>query len=102
MEILRKSEDDFTEEDYEHMKKVRSYIKRHSKQVLEATTTLQDLTAHSGPVNGPTYAEMDMLSSRCDMSNCAGMQRPHKTDEELEHTKWTYSLKNWGHDPMKA
>eukprot|EP01117_Protostelium_nocturnum_P011102 TRINITY_DN4030_c0_g1_i1.p1 TRINITY_DN4030_c0_g1~~TRINITY_DN4030_c0_g1_i1.p1 ORF type:complete len:350 (+),score=174.45 TRINITY_DN4030_c0_g1_i1:110-1159(+) len=26
-------------------------------------------------------------------------QRPDKDD--LAHTKWTYSLKNWGHDPMK-
>ncbi len=26
-------------------------------------------------------------------------QRPEK--EDLEHTRWTYSLKNWGCDPMK-
>ncbi len=26
-------------------------------------------------------------------------QRPHGKD--LEHTRWTESLKNWGHDPLK-
>jgi DNA topoisomerase VI subunit B len=25
-------------------------------------------------------------------------QRP---DSEIEHTRWRYSLKNWGHDPLK-
>jgi Protein of unknown function (DUF3140) len=28
-------------------------------------------------------------------------QRPDKSDDELEHAKWTSSLKNWGHDPLK-
>ena len=28
-------------------------------------------------------------------------QRPHKDDDELAHAKWTSSLKNWGHDPLK-
>ncbi len=28
-------------------------------------------------------------------------QRPDKPDDELEHAKWTASLKNWGHDPLK-
>jgi len=59
VEILQKSEDDYTEEDYEHMQYVRSYITRHIKQ------------------------------------------RPDKSEEELGHMKWTYSLKNWGHDPLK-
>ena len=27
-------------------------------------------------------------------------QRPDKSDDELEHAKWTASLKNWGHDPL--
>ena len=26
-------------------------------------------------------------------------QRP---DDDIEHTRWRYSLKNWGHDPLKA
>ena len=26
-------------------------------------------------------------------------QRPHKAD--VEHTRWAYSLKNWGHDPER-
>ena len=26
-------------------------------------------------------------------------QRP---DGDIEHTRWRYSLKNWGHDPLKA
>ena len=28
-------------------------------------------------------------------------QRPDKPDDELEHAKWTASLKNWGHDPLQ-
>jgi hypothetical protein len=28
-------------------------------------------------------------------------QRPDKSDDELEHARWTASLKNWGHDPLK-
>ena len=27
-------------------------------------------------------------------------QRPDKSGDELAHSKWTASLKNWGHDPM--
>ncbi len=27
-------------------------------------------------------------------------QRPDKPDDELEHARWTASLKNWGHDPL--
>jgi hypothetical protein len=28
-------------------------------------------------------------------------QRPKKGGAELRETDWTYSLKNWGHDPLK-
>ncbi|MES2464256.1 MAG: DUF3140 domain-containing protein [Armatimonadota bacterium] len=28
-------------------------------------------------------------------------QKPDKAAEELADTNWTYSLKNWGHDPLK-
>lgn len=28
-------------------------------------------------------------------------QRPDKPDDELEHARWTASLKNWGHDPLR-
>ena len=28
-------------------------------------------------------------------------QRPDKPEDELEHARWTASLKNWGHDPLK-
>jgi hypothetical protein len=27
-------------------------------------------------------------------------QRPAKADAALEHTRWTASLRNWGHDPL--
>ena len=27
-------------------------------------------------------------------------QRPDKDGDELAHTKWAASLKNWGHDPL--
>ena len=29
-------------------------------------------------------------------------QRPEKSDDELEHARWTASLKNWGNDPLKS
>ena len=29
-------------------------------------------------------------------------QRPDESDDELAHTPWTASLKNWGHDPLKG
>jgi hypothetical protein len=28
-------------------------------------------------------------------------QRPDKPDDELAHARWTASLKNWGHDPLR-
>ena len=27
-------------------------------------------------------------------------QRPDKSEDELTHSRWTASLKNWGHDPL--
>ena len=27
-------------------------------------------------------------------------QRPDKADDELAHSRWAASLKNWGHDPL--
>ncbi|PRP86873.1 Ras GTPase [Planoprotostelium fungivorum] len=57
IEILGKDKKDFTDDDIAHMRKVRSYVKRHSAQ------------------------------------------KPDK--EDVAHTRWTYSLKNWGHDPTK-
>ncbi len=29
-------------------------------------------------------------------------QRPHKDDAKLADMRWTHSLKNWGHDPLKG
>lgn len=29
-------------------------------------------------------------------------QRPDKSAADLEHARWTASLKNWGHDPLKG
>lgn len=28
-------------------------------------------------------------------------QRPDRSDEELASSAWTYSLRNWGHDPLR-
>ena len=28
-------------------------------------------------------------------------QRPDKSADELQHSRWTASLKNWGHDPLQ-
>lgn len=54
IELLNK--DDYTDDDLSHMKKVISYVHRHSAQ------------------------------------------RP---SGDVEHTRWYYSLKNWGHDSLK-
>jgi len=29
-------------------------------------------------------------------------QRPDKDGEQLAHTRWAASLKNWGHDPLRS
>lgn len=55
IELLHK-QDDYTDDDLAHMKKVISYVHRHSAQ---------------------------------------------KPSGDIEHTRWRYSLKNWGHDPLK-
>lgn len=54
--IKRTKKAELSEDQYEHMRKVVGYIKRHTAQ------------------------------------------RPAG---ELEHTRWRYSLMNWGHDPLK-
>lgn len=56
IELLQKDEDEYIEEDFAHMKKVVSYIHRHSAQ---------------------------------------------KPEGDIEHTRWHYSLKNWGYDATK-
>lgn len=56
IELLNKKKDDYTDDDLSHMKKVISYVHRHSAQ------------------------------------------RP---SGDVEHSRWYYSLKNWGHDPLK-
>ncbi|MDZ7960351.1 MAG: DUF3140 domain-containing protein [Aulosira sp. DedQUE10] len=57
IDLLQKKEDNYTDDDLSHMKKVVSYIHRHSAQQPEG---------------------------------------------DLEHTRWRYSLMNWGHDPLKV
>jgi hypothetical protein len=54
--IKRSKNEDLQENDYDHMKKVVSYIKRHLAQ---------------------------------------------KPANDLENSRWRYSLMNWGHDPCK-
>ena len=56
VKILHKKKDDLTDDDYAHMRKVHSYVSRHSAQ------------------------------------------RP---EGDVADTPWCYSLKNWGHDPLK-
>ncbi len=53
---LLKKKDDYSDDELSHMKKVVSYIHRHSAQQPEGN---------------------------------------------VEHTRWRYSLMNWGHDPLK-
>ncbi|MCC5636140.1 DUF3140 domain-containing protein [Nostoc sp. CHAB 5844] len=57
VDLLQKPKDDYTDDDLSHIKKVVSYIHRHSAQQPEG---------------------------------------------EIEHTRWRYSLMNWGHDPLKV
>ncbi|KAL6759817.1 hypothetical protein V8C86DRAFT_2565211 [Haematococcus lacustris] len=59
LELLKKEDSQLTDDDVDHMRKVISYVKRHTAQ------------------------------------------RPNKSEQELEHSRWTSSLRNWGHDPMK-
>ena len=56
VKIKRTNKDELSDDDYEHMRKVVGYIKRHCAQ-------------------GPS--------------------------EDKEHSRWRYSLMNWGHDPIK-
>ena len=56
VEILRKKQSDYTDDDLSHMKKVISYVHRHSAQ---------------------------------------------KPSGDVEHSRWYYTLKNWGNDPLK-
>lgn len=56
VDLLHKKSSEYDEEDLAHMKKVVSYVHRHSAQ------------------------------------------RP---DGTIDHTRWRYSLMNWGHDPLK-
>lgn len=56
VEILKKKEADYTDEDFSQMKRVISYVHRHMAQ---------------------------------------------KPSSDIEHSRWRYSLMNWGHDPLK-
>lgn len=56
IQLLQKKQDEYTDDDLSHMKKVVSYVHRHLAQ------------------------------------------RP---SGDIEDTRWRYSLKNWGHEPLK-
>ena len=56
IQLLQKKQDEYTDDDLSHMKKVVSYVHRHLAQ------------------------------------------RP---SGDIEDTPWRYSLKNWGHEPLK-
>lgn len=56
LEILDKKESEYSEDDVSQMKRVVSYVRRHSAQ---------------------------------------------KPSKDIEHSRWRYSLMNWGHDPLK-
>lgn len=58
VKLLHKRQDQLSEGDLRHMRKVVGYIHRHLAQ------------------------------------------RPHNPDDELAHSRWRYSLMNWGHDPL--
>ncbi|HAA28997.1 MAG TPA: DNA-binding protein [Cyanobacteria bacterium UBA8553] len=56
VELLQNKKADYSDDDLSHMKKVISYVHRHSAQ---------------------------------------------KPSSNIENSRWRYSLKNWGHDPLK-
>lgn len=56
IQLLQKKQEDYTDDDLSHIKKVVSYVHRHLAQ------------------------------------------RP---SDDIENSRWRYSLKNWGHDPLK-
>lgn len=56
IQLLQKKQDEYTDDDLSHIKKVISYVHRHLAQ------------------------------------------RP---SDNIENSRWRYSLKNWGHDPIK-
>ncbi|MUL35030.1 DUF3140 domain-containing protein [Gloeocapsopsis dulcis] len=56
IELLQKKKSEYTDDDLSHMKKVISYVHRHTAQ---------------------------------------------KPSSDIEDSRWRYSLKNWGHDPLK-
>ncbi|GAA0905215.1 DUF3140 domain-containing protein [Pseudonocardia zijingensis] len=58
VELLGTKADQFTDDDYAHMRKVVGYVHRHLAQ------------------------------------------RP--SEEDIEDSRWRYSLMNWGHDPLKG
>ena len=49
-------------------------------------------------LTGADYAHMKKTNSYISRHL---KQRPEKAKDELAETNWTYSLKNWGHDPLK-
>jgi hypothetical protein len=55
-------------------------------------------------VGGEGYSEEEVQHMR----KVVGYVKRHRAQQhhlagkaDVEHTKWTYSLKNWGHDPLK-
>lgn len=56
VELLNRKGSNYSQEDYNQMRRVVSYVHRHLAQ---------------------------------------------KPSSDIEHSRWRYSLKNWGHDPMK-
>jgi hypothetical protein len=56
VQLLQKKQDEYTDDDLSHMKKVISYVHRHSAQ---------------------------------------------QPSGDIKNTRWRYSLKNWGHEPLK-
>ena len=85
--MLLKSEDDYTEDDYAHLKR------------SEATSTGTLSRCGAGSLH---HQQDDSCHLTPSSGFCVAAQRPDKSEEELDHMKWTYSLENWGHDPLRT
>jgi len=56
------------------------------------------LGKRKGELDGDDYAHMKKVNGYVARHLA---QRPEQSREALESADWTYSLRNWGHDPLK-
>ncbi len=63
-----------------------------------AKRIIRILRKRKGDLTGQDYGHMKKTNGY--LARHLG-QRPNKSKDELRKADWTYSLKNWGHDPLR-